>query len=415
MKLNIKLISLIITLIIFSGCTENFGINNDDNVVVGKDGVRVEIMHNGLLNEIGENSEFDTVISLTNFGRKEVTNGIIDIFIDQEEYLELDETNFNSVEYFSLDGIKQYDNPNNKQIYFKFKTKKLPNIEAKDVNIKFDVFYEYETNISEKICINTLVKQPEAKTPCIITDIEGSMGQGSPVVISAIKPGTLTNAEGVQFYYDIFIKNDNTGKVLNKTSLKNKISIPIGFKYDKSSGNTRANCRSYFPNGEMCYNAMNSAASYKKQINNMKDECDRINDEFSLIECRKIISGIQEDLDEQESIVRNNDCEVPSTKYKKCIDNVPTSSNSDFDYDDIKLNKHDFNIVHINSVKISSFELGNGIDCNKRFVNLNEDESVRCITETIPYSKKPFPTNIVVSLSYGYYNYFEEKVTIVEI
>jgi len=227
-KIIIVILSLIVACFFLTSCGTDTT-STSTNYKQGTGNVILTTLSGYPSDTIYPNSEFKIVVKVDNQGAYKLNKGIIKILGFDEKYISLTESkkSITSLEGNTyLDG-KSSTNPNGEFTFIEFGAlaKNLfPGSESYSAPYFIKAEYEYQTDFSQTVCINTNLYEVQ-DSGCKVTTKTSFSGQGSPLAITEmeelISPGALASVD-----FRLTLKNAGKGKVkqvtLNKATLSNQ-------------------------------------------------------------------------------------------------------------------------------------------------------------------------------------------------
>ncbi len=216
-----KILLLILIIIFISGCdrfSPNKGSISDVNVHTGTSALEMEFLKDSPPNDIYEDQTFKAAVLLQNKGAFDIKKGYLLIGVE-EDYMELLYERYGKKIDLQLEG-KSIKNPvgEEKIEEFVLKAKKIdPQTQEHDSSIYITSCYEYRTELSETVCIDTDVYnvKPMEKV-CTVKDIS-LISQGAPVAVTKIEEriSSSENGEIIIPEFTVYIDNKGKGEVID--------------------------------------------------------------------------------------------------------------------------------------------------------------------------------------------------------
>lgn len=218
MKFHQSIIVCIIFLSIFlSSCGSSNNQGGGPEEIIGTRGLVLNFLENSLMDVIYEGDLYYLQIELLNEGGYDITDGILQVSIDDKAFEILNTDSYDRFDLRGDDGLFEGEQSIS-EIQLQSKPVNLQGINAFDSQITINACYEYTTHFQDTFCIDTDIKGMQAKKPCIEESLSGSKGQGAPVVVSKVIPRTTMGENGAKVSFDIYIENQGDGTVLSKDS-----------------------------------------------------------------------------------------------------------------------------------------------------------------------------------------------------
>jgi len=217
------LLGMMLFLLFILGCGSGSGgrIAEQFNPRTGTEGLVFDFIDDAPPPEIFDGSAVPLAIEIENKGAAEVFEGYVSWQIPTEIFEA--ET---ALDYFELYGKTTY-NPQGeiKQLYYYAEGKRLPPMqEVQTVTVGATICYNYETVLSEEVCVDTLTFPNDAfEKPCTVQDVRSS-GQGAPVVITQVEVLMIPKDDVVIPRFRIHIRNKGDGLVINKDEVQTACS-----------------------------------------------------------------------------------------------------------------------------------------------------------------------------------------------
>ena len=251
-----KIITALTLLIIISGC-QFYGqqpIKTSADYKKGYGSLNLNFVENKEITEIYENSPISLNVLLENTGVHNIEEGIILMgFEDQNfRFIHSDFTNFR------LEGKSiYYPEGNQKLNSYQLESKEIKEKESieRKTHLYLTSCYDYGTDFSENICIDSDVYNLQKDKPCFPQDIQLRGGQGSPVTVTKIETRMLFKSQEktIQPQFTIYIKNKGNGNIINRNNIHIICSsqsieteelsvISFGAELFGLSGNTQLDC-----------------------------------------------------------------------------------------------------------------------------------------------------------------------------
>ncbi|GIU69343.1 MAG: hypothetical protein KatS3mg002_0579 [Candidatus Woesearchaeota archaeon] len=219
-----KLIGIIVLIIIatlLNGCTGQS--TTTKNFQIGTKGLTIEKL-SGTPSVIYENETFALGVFIKNLGAENVNQGKIMINFD-DYFIEFNnrESGFEKSKKITLAG-RNRDNPNGDSDYIEyvFNSKELGVIrESADTKINFNICYDYRTDLTTEICIDTKTRTADQRSyACKTKTFTSNSGQGAPIAITKIETEMLRlrSGENIKPVFRIYIKNMGKGYTLTPES-----------------------------------------------------------------------------------------------------------------------------------------------------------------------------------------------------
>lgn len=220
-----KILLLILTIIFISGCgrfSTKGGPISEVNVHKGTDALEMEFLKENPPREVYEDQIFKAVVFLKNDGAFDITNGYLLIGLEKD-YMELLYKYDQRID-LKLDG-KSIQTPvgEEKIEEFVLKAKKIdPQTEEHESSIYITSCYEYRTELSETVCIDTdIYNVKPIEKACEVKDTSLS-SQGAPVAITRIENRISPSESGdiIIPQFVIYIQNKGRGEVIDKDKIE---------------------------------------------------------------------------------------------------------------------------------------------------------------------------------------------------
>ena len=251
-----KIIPPLILLIIISGCqfTENQSLKINEDYKEGVNGLNLKLIEKPRITEIYENSPFSLNIILENLGAHDIENGVL-LLVFEDQYFKLINSDFT---YFRLEGKSiYYPKGNQKLNSYQLESKNIKEKESieRETHLYLKSCYEYSTDFSQNICIDSDVYGLKKDKPCSPKENSLQGGQGAPIAVTKIETRMLykNKENAIQPQFTIHLKNKGDGQVINKNniheicspqSIKNEEIDVISLNVEMFSlkGNTQLDC-----------------------------------------------------------------------------------------------------------------------------------------------------------------------------
>ncbi|MGM5484022.1 MAG: hypothetical protein ACQER9_03865 [Nanobdellota archaeon] len=211
-KINI-IITLILMTFLLTSCSDFGPIAKEDHRK-GYNSLIMRFIPGNPPDEILEDSSIAIGINLKNKGAYNIKRGLISISTD-EDYLNLYTGNSKNIE---LEGRNEY-NPEGqeKTIFFEGRTRPLSSQSFEnDVPISIRSCFQYKTELSDNICIDTDYKTSKDSGEKVCEAYDPSYnGQGSPLGISSIDMKIIPSDENLATpHFDITFRHNGRGMIL---------------------------------------------------------------------------------------------------------------------------------------------------------------------------------------------------------
>ncbi|MCX6707528.1 MAG: hypothetical protein NT001_05315, partial [Candidatus Woesearchaeota archaeon] len=194
----------------------------------------------------GKTTPFQAGIEISNKGAKDIKGGFLVLSVEKD-YLKISSWNVESKVtqigaagermLFSINGMTSVNPVALTDLY-------TANLEALPIDtqtthhvsaITLTSCYDYETELSRDVCINTDVYNvnPNEKV-CTVSDIDISGGQGAPVEVIKIEEKMMLAEGSAVPQFIIHVRNAATGSVVDKAKISEACSSsPLGYEnYD---------------------------------------------------------------------------------------------------------------------------------------------------------------------------------------
>lgn len=222
-----NILILILTIILISGCDRLSSITggkkpiSEVNVYTGTNALEIEFLKEYPPREVYEDQIFKASVFLKNDGASDITHGRLLIGIE-EDYMEL-LYEYNQEIDLQLNGKSRQNPVGEEKIEdFEIKAKAIGlQSEEHESLIYVTSCYDYITELSEPVCIDTDFYNLKAiEKACEVKDISLS-SQGAPVAITSIEETISPTEDGsvVIPKFTIYIQNKGKGEVIDSSKI----------------------------------------------------------------------------------------------------------------------------------------------------------------------------------------------------
>ncbi|MBS3098213.1 hypothetical protein J4209_05455 [Candidatus Woesearchaeota archaeon] len=227
--MDIKLILMVISLLFLIGCKGGTqGPITTVDIYKGVDGLKMNFLKNAPSDEVFENSVMPVYIELRNEGAYNIVMGYLTVSLE-EDYMEI--TNWpikkpitgivsDNQLVFDLKGKSKVSIEGEQGIVsLTANTKAIDELSEKHTStILASACYEYETKLSQTVCIDTDVYNlRETEKACEVKDISLT-SQGAPVAITKIETEMLPHQDVAKIrpHFVIYVRNKGNGEVIDR-------------------------------------------------------------------------------------------------------------------------------------------------------------------------------------------------------
>lgn len=215
MKRYVLIAAALMLVFVVSACDGNKTLTNYH---LGSKGIVLEPLSSnpGI---VYEGETFALGMMLNNKGAASVEDGILLVNFD-DYFLELDtrQSSVSKVQNVVLEG-KSIESPMGGSDYLEYVfTSKILEIirESVETKINFNICYNYNTDLTAEICIDTRTRTADTRTyACKGKEYTSNAGQGAPIAITKIEPEMMLVGDNVRPLFRIYIKNMGEGYTLN--------------------------------------------------------------------------------------------------------------------------------------------------------------------------------------------------------
>lgn len=220
-----KIATIITIFILFSGCQLMPGTSKslvtDADYKKGFDALSLKFIEKPALKEAYEDTQFSLNLLLENKGAHDIGDGIVKIAVE-EDYLSLETSSFYD---FSLNGKSITSTKGEQDLTtYSLNTKSIPDPESTTHTTHTYVTscYNYQTDFSQDVCIDTDIYGLKQDKPCTQKDITLGGGQGAPVAVTKIETTMFYHSQENQIEprFTIYIENKGNGNVINKYKIE---------------------------------------------------------------------------------------------------------------------------------------------------------------------------------------------------
>jgi len=210
--------AFVLMLLILAACTQNTN-PTETKVLTGTQGIKMEIMDQGIPESVFEEEQMDLIMRFTNMGAHPVTasDSILKVTLDQG-YLEFDGGSSIMTDSVEVKGQEQFNRVNDfiiKQFPFSSLTLDQQS-RTHDSLILATLCYNYMTTVYANVCIDTdIYNSRPLEKACTARTVSLSGGQGAPVAVTKIEPRMQGNQDSVRPQFVITIQNQDEGSVID--------------------------------------------------------------------------------------------------------------------------------------------------------------------------------------------------------
>lgn len=221
---NILIISLVLALLLVSGCTGGSQEKHeiyDVDIYKGTDGLVVEFAKDNPPSTVLEKQPFAVGLQMYNKGAYDINEGWVSL-ITEEDYVEVRKwgdlnPHTTKLSSFSLEGKTKFNPDGGQKLSIvEMHSNELPSLEeTHTVFVGANFCYPYKSKLSDSVCIDPdIYNTRKIEKACEVDEITSS-GQGAPVVISSITPKLLSmNANLLKPQFKVVFENRGQGKVI---------------------------------------------------------------------------------------------------------------------------------------------------------------------------------------------------------
>ncbi len=244
-----SLIAVLIIIMLLSGCSLISSGSGDSRGISefrGTQGLSMSFMAGAPQSEIyapeqGSTTPFKAGIQLQNKGAYDIISGYL-VFGLERDYLRIRGLDSDTTQVgaagekaiFSLNGRSQ-TSPYGEENIVIASMEALP-LEPQSSQhrstISATACYEYRTEFSEEVCVDTDVynTRPSEKT-CTVSDISSSGGQGAPVEVFKVEENIQLSEGSVRPQFLIHVRNAGKGRVFDKELVREMCSAgPVSYE-----------------------------------------------------------------------------------------------------------------------------------------------------------------------------------------
>ncbi len=214
------LLLILLSILFLSACDVSTSKGGGPEKVLGTRGLVLNFLDSSLMDTIYEGDLYYLQVKLFNEGGYDITDGVLQVSIDDKAFDILNKESFESFDLRGDDGLFEGEQKIS-EIQLKSKPVNLQGITAFDSTITVNACYEYKTHFQDTFCVDTDIKGTQAQKPCTEKSLSGSKGQGAPVVVSKVIPRVTMGEQGARVSFDIYIENHGDGTVLSSGSSSN--------------------------------------------------------------------------------------------------------------------------------------------------------------------------------------------------
>ncbi|MFP4118235.1 MAG: hypothetical protein ACLFTR_04920 [Candidatus Woesearchaeota archaeon] len=200
-----------------ASCDSGYYTATGEDGVTGTDGVKMDFIPGTTPSKVMEDEEYSMQLRIENKGTVDIAEGYLD-FSFEKQMFELE--NQDDIKEFALSGDDGAFRGEDKVTEVKMRTKdtRMQNVDQTSTTIKINACYEYGTRFEGTMCIDTNINSDASSKPCTMSSISGGQGQGAPVVIDQVDSRATTGSDGINFNFDIYVRNAASGTVLRPGS-----------------------------------------------------------------------------------------------------------------------------------------------------------------------------------------------------
>jgi len=262
--MKFKLLLIILLILFVVGCKNNNDIQLPDVVDYhsGTQGLSMKFLENLPPDEVWEDSEFTISLELQNKGPTTIENGFIVIGGFDPSYIELGQ---DQIDFELQARSPSYPEGDYKIVHLKAKNINLPKgTEEYPAAFTARAYYDYKTEATINVCINPNIYDYEGtdETGCEVKPIELAKGQGAPIAVIKVEEriSPLTNTEGIEIEFKIYIENKADGEVIENikidevilTDKKLKCNL-LELKIDPEDKENSFSCKTTLENTKSAY------------------------------------------------------------------------------------------------------------------------------------------------------------------
>lgn len=219
---------LILLIILFmSGCETNQQQQDEfsfEDVHSGTDGLLMSFYPNAPPIELGEDEDFQVILSLNNHGASDIKNGIIRLIT--EDYVTLKDQSDKKT--YDISGKNKFDlTGETKPIKFSLKSNKIENqSQIQKTTIIATACYQYSTLAKVNVCIDPDYLNVDNYNQHKVCTVQShSLGsEGAPVEVSLIEPKFSSSEGKVKPSYLIHVKNVGQGQIIKQDEIEDVCS-----------------------------------------------------------------------------------------------------------------------------------------------------------------------------------------------
>ena len=206
------ILGAVLSFLLLSGCTLDFGSSDDDGIVRGTRGLVIDFV-SGTPTRLSQGEPYNIQMRLTNEGAFDIEDGVIDISYESQK---LDLENRDEIERFSLSGDDGTFRGESevKEIRMSTRDFTMGDVSQTDTKVTINSCYEYRTFFQESFCMDTNPSSTDPNAPCTVSEIRGGDGQGAPVVVQRVVPRIHSGSTGARVSFDIYLRDSGDGRVL---------------------------------------------------------------------------------------------------------------------------------------------------------------------------------------------------------